>query len=104
MNRIQQFADLPARKRRLLLRAVVVRIALWALPLYWVRWSQDASEQYRWNCRASTLAGHDTEVHVGVAKDAARGFDAHAWVEYCGVSMLGDDGDFMGAYLPSWCW
>jgi len=41
VNRIRQFGTLPARKRRLLLRAIalvaVVRIALWTLPFRWVR-------------------------------------------------------------------
>jgi len=46
-----------------------------------------------------TLAGHDAEVHIGVAKDAARGFEAHAWVEHGGAILLGDDGD-LGRYAP----
>lgn len=46
-----------------------------------------------------TLAGQDAEVHIGVAKDAARGFEAHAWVEHDGAILLGDDGD-LGRYAP----
>ena len=46
-----------------------------------------------------TLDGHDAEVHIGVAKDATRGFEAHAWVEYGGKILLGDDGD-LGRYAP----
>jgi hypothetical protein len=46
-----------------------------------------------------TLAGHDAEVHIGVAKDAVRGFEAHAWVEHRGAILLGDDGD-LGRYAP----
>ncbi len=41
VKRLRQFVELPARERRLLLRAVAlvaaVRIALWTLPFRWVR-------------------------------------------------------------------
>lgn len=40
-----------------------------------------------------TLAGHDAEVHIGVAKDDARGFESHAWVEHGGEIILGDNGE-----------
>ena len=135
MNRIRQFGTLPARKRRLLLRAIalvaVVRIALWTLPFRWVRLvvgrkravSPELAtirvEHLAWAVQAAarripgascltqaislqylmTLAGHDAEVHIGVAKDAARGFQAHAWVEHGGAILLGDDGD-LGRYAP----
>ncbi len=46
-----------------------------------------------------TLAGHDAEVHIGVAKDATRGFEAHAWLKHRGAVLLGDDGD-LGRYAP----
>ena len=135
MNRIQQVWALPAYRRRLLLRAVVlvavVRMALWTLPFRWVRlvagrrrvlspelatlppkhlsWAVQAaagripaascltqaiSLQYLMN-----LAGLDAEVHIGVAKDVARGFEAHAWVEHDGAVILGDDGE-LGRYRP----
>gem|GEM_PF-5122549 len=45
------------------------------------------------------LAGRESEVHIGVAKDGARGFEAHAWVEHAGKVVLGDDGD-LGRYAP----
>ena len=135
MNRIRQFGALPARKRRLLLRAValvaVVRLALWTLPFRWVRsiagrkravslklagfdvkhvtWAVRAAAQRipRASCLTQAislqylmiLAGRDAEVHIGVAKDAARGFEAHAWVEHDGAILLGDDGD-LGRYAP----
>jgi len=38
-------------------------------------------------------AGHPAELHIGVAKDAARGFQSHAWVEYRGQILLGDNGE-----------
>ena len=44
-------------------------------------------------------AGQEAGVHIGVAKDAARGFEAHAWVEHRGAVVLGDDGD-LGRYAP----
>jgi len=46
-----------------------------------------------------TLAGREAEVHIGVAKDSARGFEAHAWVEHGGAVILGDDGE-LGRYRP----
>jgi hypothetical protein len=135
VNRIQQFGALPARKRRLLLRAVAlvaaVRIALWTLPFRWVRsvvgrrravspeLGKHHVEHLAWAVQAAArripgascltqaislqhlmaLAGHQAEVHIGVAKDAARGFEAHAWVEHRGAVVLGDDGD-LGRYAP----
>ena len=48
------------------------------------------------NCLTAALAlhhlmsraGYDSIVHIGVAKTPARGFEAHAWVEHDGVTML----------------
>ena len=41
MKRVRQFVEVPARERRLRLRAVAlvaaVRVALWTLPFRWVR-------------------------------------------------------------------
>ena len=42
-------------------------------------------------------AGRGAEVHIGVAKDAERGFEAHAWVEHGGAIILGDNGE-LGRY------
>jgi Transglutaminase-like superfamily len=33
-------------------------------------------------------AGYESSIHIGVAKTAGRGFEAHAWVEYAGVTLL----------------
>ena len=135
MNCIRQFGALPARKRRLLLRAVAlvaaVRITLWTLPFRWVRsvvgrrravspaLAKLHVEHLTWAVQAAarripgascltqaislqylmTSAGHEAEVHIGVAKDAARGFEAHAWVKHRGAVVLGDDGD-LERYAP----
>jgi hypothetical protein len=36
-------------------------------------------------------AGHSARIHVGVATDGARGFEAHAWLESEGEILLGND-------------
>ena len=33
-------------------------------------------------------AGYESSIHIGVAKTVGRGFEAHAWVEYGGVTLL----------------
>ena len=33
-------------------------------------------------------AGYESSIHIGVAKTAGRGFEAHAWVEHAGVTLL----------------
>src|SRR6202166_1674642 len=33
-------------------------------------------------------AGYESSIHIGVAKTAGRGFEAHAWVERAGVTLL----------------
>jgi Transglutaminase-like superfamily len=33
-------------------------------------------------------AGYESSIHIGVAKTAGRGFEAHAWVECGGVTLL----------------
>ena len=38
-------------------------------------------------------AGHRAEFHIGVAKDPVRGFQSHAWVEYSGQILIGDNGE-----------
>ena len=44
-------------------------------------------------------AGESAEVHIGVAKDAARGFEAHAWLEHRGAILVGDNGE-LERYAP----
>ena len=36
-------------------------------------------------------AGQCARIHVGVAKQGARGFEAHAWLESRGEILIGDD-------------
>lgn len=94
------------------------RVALWVLPWERVaalRSSREKSpagqisvERLEWavraagrriptaNCLTAALAlhhlmsraGYDSTIHIGVAKTAARGFEAHAWVEHDGVTLL----------------
>lgn len=33
-------------------------------------------------------AGYDSSIHIGVAKTLVRGFEAHAWVEHNGLTLL----------------
>lgn len=33
-------------------------------------------------------AGYESSIHIGVAKTPAVGFEAHAWVEHDGISLL----------------
>jgi hypothetical protein len=44
-------------------------------------------------------AGESAEVHIGVAKDDARGFEAHAWLEHRGAILVGDNGE-LDRYAP----
>jgi hypothetical protein len=38
-------------------------------------------------------AGHVSQVRIGVAKDAEGRFESHAWLEYQGTVLVGDNGD-----------
>jgi hypothetical protein len=38
-------------------------------------------------------AGRDSQVRIGVAKDAEGRFESHAWLEYQGKVLVGDNGD-----------
>jgi hypothetical protein len=94
------------------------RVALWMLPwdrVAALRSSRDKSlakqisvERLEWavraasrripaaNCLTAALAlhhlmsraGYDSSIHIGVAKTPARGFEAHAWVEHDGATLL----------------
>ena len=44
-------------------------------------------------------AGKTAQVHIGAAKDPQRGFLSHAWVEYRGEIILGDNGE-LERYRP----
>lgn len=99
------------------------RVALWVLPwnrlaaprpLRDAQPSQPVSvERMEWavrtasrripaaNCLTAALALHhlmtraryDSSIHIGVAKTPARGFEAHAWVEHDGVTLLNSAGE-----------
>jgi len=49
--------------------------------------------------RLMARAGKRAELHIGVAKESGRGFEAHAWVEYGGSVVLGDNGE-LERYAP----
>jgi hypothetical protein len=54
----------------------------------------------RANCLVQALAlqalliraGKPARLHIGVAKDSLRRLEAHAWLEYQGEILIGDDG------------
>jgi len=60
-------------------------------------------------CLSSALAlqrlmssnGYASELHIGVVREAA-GFFAHAWVEYEGRVLIGEDDDRSYTRLASW--
>lgn len=43
-------------------------------------------------------AGHGSEVQIGVSRDPQTGFQAHAWVEYAGTTLLSDRSE-LGQYI-----
>ena len=49
--------------------------------------------------RLMARAGHTTDLRIGVAKDGASGFASHAWLEYKGEILIGDDGE-LDRYAP----
>ncbi len=46
-------------------------------------------------------AGHPSQVHIGVARDAS-GFMAHAWLVYDGVVVIGEEEHERYAHLTAW--
>jgi hypothetical protein len=44
-------------------------------------------------------AGRHGDLHIGVAHDTSRVFEAHAWVEYEGEILIGDNGE-LARYAP----
>ena len=44
-----------------------------------------------------TQTGKSGRVHIGVAKDTTRGFEAHAWLEHQGEILVGNNGE-LGRY------
>ena len=97
---------------------VVYRIALWVLPWNRMavsrpspresRADRSSVESLEWAVRTArrmvplatcltqalalhhllARAGYESSIHIGVAKTAGRGFEAHAWVEHAGVTLL----------------
>ena len=49
--------------------------------------------------RLLAQAGRRADLRIGVAKDAERGFEAHAWVEWQGNVVLGNDME-LDRYTP----
>jgi Transglutaminase-like superfamily len=96
----------------------VYRIALWVLPWNRMavsrpspaesRADRSSVERMEWAVRTArrmvplatcltqalalhhllARAGYESSIHIGVAKTAGRGFEAHAWVEHAGVTLL----------------
>jgi hypothetical protein len=96
----------------------VYRVALWVLPWHRLavsrplpgrsRVSRLSVERLEWavstasrpipraTCLTKALAlhqllaraGYPSSIHIGVAKAPGRGFEAHAWVEHEGVTLL----------------
>ena len=114
MTAMRKFWQLSSAERGLLLNAGVVlaiyRVALWVLPWNRVAVSRPSPgesraepssvESLEWAVRTArrtqalalhhllARAGYESSIHIGVAKTAGRGFEAHAWVEYAGVTLL----------------
>ena len=100
-----------------------IRAALWLLPWRRVsgmrRWpcmsrpSRFAVERLEWAVRNSSRmvpgatcltqalalqyllarASYASSIHIGVAKKPDRGFEAHAWVEHAGATLLNSAGE-----------
>jgi hypothetical protein len=89
--------------RKLLGKRPAVSVKLAAIPVKRLSWAVQAAARRipGASCLTQALAvqhllaraGHWAELHIGVAKDAARGFQSHAWVEYRGQILLGDNGE-----------
>jgi hypothetical protein len=135
IKRLRQFAELSPPERGLLLCASLLvagaQLALWMMPLRWVRFVLRVSpavspnlgairvKRLAWAVQAAALRipgatcltqalalqhhlawrGETTKLHIGVAKDIARGFEAHAWLEHRGAILVGDNGE-LERYTP----
>lgn len=51
--------------------------------------------------RLLSSAGHASQVHIGVARDAS-GFMAHAWLVHDGVVVIGEEEHERYAHLTAW--
>jgi hypothetical protein len=89
--------------RKMLGKRPAFSVKLAAIPVKRLSWAVQAAARRipAASCLTQALAlqhllaraGHLAELHIGVAKDAARGFQSHAWVEYRGQILLGDNGE-----------
>ena len=89
--------------RKLLAKSPATSVKLAAIPVKRLSWAVQAAARRipAASCLTQAFAlqhllaraGHIAELHIGVAKDAARGFQSHAWVEYRGQILLGDNGE-----------
>lgn len=99
---------LPAMRRRLHARGAI-SASLQLFPATRVAWAVQATARRipAASCLTQALAlqalleraGKPSQVHIGTAKDPARGFSSHAWVECSGEIVLGDDGE-LDRYRP----
>lgn len=86
------------RKLNLSRQKIVPSLA--ALPVHRLAWAVQVAGRRipRATCLTQALAmqrllasaGHPAELRIGVVKDALRGFESHAWVEWQGNVVLGD--------------
>ena len=93
------------------LRAWTVRPGDRRLPLERIVWAGRAAARRTpaGTCLSSALAlqrlmsshGYVSELHIGVTREAA-GFFAHAWVQYEGRVLIGEDDDRSYTRLASW--
>ena len=51
--------------------------------------------------RLLSSAGHPSQVHIGVARDAS-GFMAHAWLVHDGIVVIGEEEHERYAHLTAW--
>ena len=89
--------------RKLSTKRPATSAKLGAIPLKRLSWAVQAAARRipAASCLTQALAlqyllaraGHTAELHIGVAKDVARGFQSHAWLEYRGQILLGDNGE-----------
>jgi hypothetical protein len=89
--------------RKLLAKYATTSANLPAIPVKRLSWAVQAAARRipAASCLTQALAlqhllacaGHPAELRIGVAKDTTRGFQSHAWVEYRGQILLGDNGE-----------
>ena len=88
-ERVRSFARSSNRLPFSVSREISIRKLVWAVKA--------ASRRIPWaSCLTQSVAlhslllrgGHDSQIHIGVAKEPKTGFEAHAWVEHAGQPLL----------------